>query len=324
MTPKRPVSDHFDGETFFNPTIEQRSSMGMLKGLSLWLFQDKAVWPKDVKNKAPAQLPSAVAKNQVAITFVNHASFLIQMENLNILTDPVWSKRVSPFSFLGPARVRPPGIDFEQLPKIDVVLISHNHYDHMDRDTLLKLEQKFAPKFFVALGDAERARSWGLKNVQEMDWWDSAQILETVKITFAPTQHFSSRGLFDRNHSLWGSYMIERGGKRLYFGGDAGYSKHYKTIHERMGDVDIALLAIGAYLPREFMKPMHTNPAEAVQAHLDLHSKQSIGMHFGTFQLSSEEIDQPQRDLETALKDAGLSENAFITVSEGSTHTYAF
>lgn len=294
----------------------------MWKGLSMWLFQSRPVWPQVEKNKGVPNLTHTLAENQVAITFVNHASFLIQIPGMTILTDPVWSDRVSPFSFAGPKRVRPPGIDFESLPKIDVVLISHNHYDHMDRDTLAKLEKKFSPQFFVAMGDAERARSWGLQKVQEMEWWDHTQASQNVKITYAPTQHFSSRGLFDRNHSLWGSYMIERSGKRIYFGGDAGYSTHYKEIRKRLGAVDLALLPIGAYEPRWFMKSMHVNPAEAVEAHKDLQAKQSIGMHFGTFQLSSEEFDQPARDLAQAVKQSNLAPESFITLDEGATRVF--
>lgn len=322
MTAKRPASDHFDGKVFFNPTLPQGSASNMWKGLSMWFMQEKPEWPKNLQNGGTPQLTLPLEKHQVALTFINHASFLIQLPGLNILTDPVWSKRVSPFSFIGPARAREPGIAFETLPKIDVVLISHNHYDHMDRVTLLRLEKQFSPKFLVALGDAARARSWGLKNVQELDWWENTAVAPTTVITFAPTQHFSSRGLFDRNHSLWGSYMIEHHGKRIYFGGDAGYSAHYKTIQQRLGDVSVALLPIGAYEPRWFMKNMHVNPTEAVEAHKDLRAKHSIGMHFGTFQLSSEQYDQPAKDLATATAAAGLPSKAFITIDEGSTHIY--
>lgn len=321
MATKRPLSDHFNGETFFNPTMQQGPAMNMWKGLSMWLLQEKPPWPKSIENKGVPDLHRKLSEHQVAITFVNHASFLIQLPGLNILTDPVWSNRVSPFSFAGPKRARPPGIEFDKLPKIDVVLISHNHYDHMDHDTLVDLEQKFSPQFFVALGDGERARAWGLKNVKEMEWWDEANV-SALKITYTPTQHFSSRGLFDRNHSLWGSYMLEHSGKRIYFGGDAGYSSHYKSIRERLGAVDLALLPIGAYEPRWFMKSMHINPEEAVQAHQDLEAQHSIGMHFGTFQLSSELFDQPAKDLSKALEAVKIPLTSFITMDEGSTRVY--
>jgi L-ascorbate metabolism protein UlaG (beta-lactamase superfamily) len=246
------------------------------------------------------------------------------MAGVNILTDPVWSERASPFRWIGPRRVRKPGIQFNDLPKIDLILISHNHYDHLDLRTLKKLNEKFAPKVIVAAGDKELVGSTGLRDVHELDWWEDGQISSQLKVTFTPTQHFSARGLFDRQHSLWGSYMIQNMGRHTYFGGDAGYSSHFAEIRRRLGSPDLALLGIGAYEPRWFMRPMHMNPVEAVKAHEDLGSKQSIGMHMGTFRMSTEAIDQPQEDLKMALLEAGIPEGKFLTLHEGETSIYGF
>jgi L-ascorbate metabolism protein UlaG (beta-lactamase superfamily) len=253
---------------------------------------------------------------------VNHATFLIQIPGGNILTDPVWSERASPFRWIGPKRVRKPGVKLDDLPKIDLILISHNHYDHLDIDTLETLNKRFAPRVLVAAGDKQLVKNTGLTDVRELDWWDDVQISSQLQVTFTPTQHFSSRGLFDRQHSLWGSYMIKNLGRLIYFGGDAGYSSHFSEIKRRLGSPDIALLGIGAYEPRWFMKPMHMNPAEAVKAHENIGSKQSIAMHNRTFRMSAEAIDQPQKDLKVALLKAGIPESKFVTLSEGETRIY--
>lgn len=323
MKKPRPVSDHFNGDVFFNPTMPNFES-GLGSVFKMLIEGGRAEWPREVRNLAKPKLDHELGPDDVAITWVNHASFLIQVPGLNILTDPVWSKRASPVSFAGPARVREPGIAFDDLPKIDVVLVSHNHYDHFDVETLKRLNEKFSPKIFVAAGDGDLAEEIGYKNPQECDWWDSFELSKTVTIVYAPTQHFAARGIFDRFHSLWGSYMIESNGHRIYFGGDAGYSAHYKEIEKRLGAPDVALIGIGAYEPNWFMKPMHMNPSEAVQAHQDLKSKRSIGMHFGTFQLSNEGLDQPPKDLKDALAKAAIPESQFTTMENGETRLFSF
>jgi L-ascorbate metabolism protein UlaG (beta-lactamase superfamily) len=315
------ASDHFDGENFVNPTSPPNSEPSFLRIFSM-LLEKRAKWPKHLENKGTPKLNEKLGPADIAITFVNHATLLIQMPGLNILTDPVWSTRTSPFSWIGPSRVRDPGVHFEELPHIDLVLISHNHYDHLDLETLKRLNHKFAPKVLVASGDKELLVSVGIKDVHELDWWEEIQISPTLKISFVPTQHFSSRGLFDHNKSLWGSYMIQNNGRLIYFGGDAGYSSHYTEIKRRLGAPDISLLAIGAYEPNWFMKSMHMSPSEAVKAHSDLGSKRSIGIAFGTYQLSAEAVDQPPRDLKEALVKAGISEDRFITLDEGETRIY--
>jgi L-ascorbate metabolism protein UlaG (beta-lactamase superfamily) len=315
------MSDHFDGNRFFNPTLPKGSAPSRRSVIKM-LLEPRSRWPAWVENKGTPRLNEMLGTNGVAITFVNHATFLIQVGGLTILTDPVWSERASPFRLIGPKRVRKPGIAFEDLPTIDIVLLSHNHYDHLDIATLRQLGQRFAPTALVAAGDAQLVRLLGLKGVRELDWWGEVQCNDTIKITFVPAQHFSARGLFDRQKSLWGGYVIEAYGRRVYFAGDTGYSTHFSDIKSRLGAPDIAMLGIGAYEPRWFMKPVHMNPAEAVRAHRDLGSKYSIGMHFGTFQLTAEAIDQPLADLNRALAASGVAESEFITLQGGETRIY--
>ncbi len=218
--------------------------------------------------------------------------------------------------------MRKPGVAFEDLPKIDIILLSHNHYDHLDVATLTRLRERFGPTVLVAAGDRRLLGPLGFEDIRELDWWDEIQINDTLEVTFVPAQHFSARGLFDRQKSLWGGYMIRSCGRRVYFAGDTGYSTHFSDINTRLGPPDIAMLGIGAYEPRWFMRPIHMNPAEAVRAHQDLGSRQSIGMHFGTFQLTAEAIDQPQADLERALSESGIPESEFVTLDEGETRIY--
>jgi L-ascorbate metabolism protein UlaG (beta-lactamase superfamily) len=317
---KTPLSDHFDGRRFFNPTLPKGSAPSWRSVLKM-ARTPRSPWPAWVENTSVPRLNERLVADDVAITFVNHATFLIQTGGITILTDPVWSERVSPFRRIGPKRVREPGVAFEHLPTIDVVLLSHNHYDHLDIATLARLRQNFDPTVLVAAGDARLVGPLRFSHMRELDWWDGIQ-LETLKVTFVPAQHFSARGLFDRQKSLWGGYMIESCGRRIYFAGDTGYSTHFADIRTRLGSPDIAMLGIGSYEPRWFMKPLHMNPAEAVRAHRDLDSRQSIGMHFGTFQLTPEAIGQPQADLKHALVDSRIPESEFVTLHEGETRIY--
>lgn len=268
----------------------------------------EASWPR---------LKEVLQEGEVAVTFVGHATFLIRTAELTILTDAVWSDRASPVRWMGPKRVREPGVELDSLPAVDVVLISHNHYDHLDKKTLKELEKRFSPLVLVPVGDKKRVQSFGVKNVQELDWWESVEVNESTTITFTPQQHGSGRGLFDRNKSLWGSFFIQQGERSIYFGGDGGYSTHFSDIKERLGSPDLAMLGIGSYKPEFFMKPIHTSPAEAVQAHKDLGAKRSIGMHFGTFQMSSEGFEEPMEDLKIAIEKEGLSEDEFVVMQEG-------
>lgn len=319
---KTAVTDHYNGKKFHNPTLEKQFSPSF-SDIFRMMREGRPQWPKNIENTAIPNIKKDLDKDDMSITFVNHATFLIQFSNFNILTDPVWSKRTSPISFIGPKRIRKPGVDFSDLPQIDVVLISHNHYDHLDKKTLRKLNERFSPKFIVPLGDKKLLQSIGIKDVIEMDWWENIQINPNTVISFTPAQHSSGRGLFDRDKSLWGSYFVKNENHSIYFGGDAGYSTHYADIKSRLGSPDVAMLGIGAYAPQFFMKPVHMNPEEGVQAHKDLGAKLSIGMHIGTFQLASEPFDEPQLKLKEALQRENISEASFLTFKEGETRNFS-
>jgi L-ascorbate metabolism protein UlaG (beta-lactamase superfamily) len=320
-SPTRKTSDHFDGKKFFNPTLDEQFSPRLSDACKM-IRENRAEWPKEIENQGVPRLNEKLGPGDISITFVNHATFLIQMPGINILTDPVWSKRVSPLSWIGPKRVRVPGVMLEALPNVDVILISHNHYDHLDIETLKAIHARFSPRVIVPVGDKSLIESIGIKAVYELDWWESENINSDLEVIFTPAQHSSARGLFDRDRSLWGSFFIKKGERSIYFSGDAGYSTHFAEIKKRLGPPDIAILGIGAYAPRWFMKPIHMDPAEAVIAHKDLGAEQSIGMHFGTFQLSSEGVDQPQADLRVALEKEEISHDSFITLLEGETRIY--
>lgn len=317
-----PLSDHFDGRRFINPTLPEQISPGM-SDIVRMIREGRAEWPGNLENTGVPQLDAELGQVGMALTFVNHATFLIQLPGINILTDPVWSDRASPVSWLGPRRIRPPGVDFDALPDIDVVLISHNHYDHLDLATLRRLNERFAPTFLVPLGNGSQLESIGISTVHEMDWYDSYDAASGTGIIFTPSQHSSGRGLFDRGRSLWGSFFVRRRDRSVFFGGDGGYSSQFIEIRERLGAPEIALLGIGSYEPRWFMRPLHKNPAEAVQAHLDLGARLSIGMHIGTFQLSAETYEQPLEELAAALEREGVASDRFITLPEGETKLVA-
>lgn len=309
-----PKSDHFDGRRFFNPTGD--ATKGFADLIRWQWFGDRQDWPARREIADPPQVQAQVPDGVVRVTFVNHATLLIQSGGFNVLTDPVWSERTSPVTWAGPKRVHEPGVPFDKLPRIDAVVISHNHYDHLDLPTLKLLNEKFSPRFFVPLGDRRLLEDAGLRNVEELDWWETRELGE-IRLHFLPCQHWSARGLFDRYMSLWGSYGIEIDGRKVYFGGDAGYSEHYRRIREKWGVPDLALLPIGAYEPRWFMKGNHMNPAEAVQAMLDLEARFAIGIHFGTWQLTDEAIDAPLEELAKARAEKGIPEDRFFTLKPG-------
>lgn len=246
-------------------------------------------------------------RSDTTLTWIGHATSLLQVDGVNILMDPVFSERVSPVSFAGPKCEVALPFPLTELPSVDVVLVSHNHYDHLDLPTLKELARRNKEtRFLVALGDAELLKSEGIENVKEMDWWDQEHI-KNVTITFTPSQHWSQRWVFNPNKSLWGGWHMQTPAFKALYTGDTGYSKDFTDIHERLGDVDLALIPIGAYEPRWFMKKQHVNPEEALQIHKDLHAKLSIGVHWGTFRLSDEAMAAPALDLQKAVeKDTAL------------------
>lgn len=312
------MSDHFDGKKFFNPGLkEERGLWDVLK----WKIQGGvSKWPESVPN-VTYPMPVLAEGKKANFTFINHATFLIQTPGVTFLTDPVFSERVSPLTWAGPKRVRLPGITLDNLPTIDVVLISHNHYDHMDAESLKQIDARFHPLFLVPLGDEKRLKEWGIQNVKEMDWWEEFKVKEAT-ITFTRVQHWSNRSLTDKNESLWGGYMVSTSQLKFYFGGDTGYADHFKETFSRLGAPDVSLLPIGAYAPRWFMNLHHMNPEEAVKAHLELQSKYSLPMHFGTFQLTNEGYDEPVLELKQALEKLKVSSENFPVMDQGQTFSF--
>jgi len=304
-------SDHFDGRRFFNPNGANGQPFWMVPRM---LLTPRTRWPSVVP--VEPRRPPRAGPDDVVVTFIGHATFLIQVAGISLLIDPVYAERASPVAFAGPRRVRAPGVRFGDLPTIALVLLSHNHYDHCDLGTLRALERRFHPLVVTPLGNGRLLRSAGIGHVEEIDWWQQAGEAP-LPITLTPAQHFSSRNMFDRNRALWGGFLIEAGGRRILFAGDSGYGPHFRDIAARLGPIDLALLPIGAYEPRWFMKDIHMNPAEAVQAHLDLAARQSIAMHCGTFQLTPEGIDEPVRELAQALRERGVPAERFRTVEVG-------
>ena len=323
-TPKYAVSDHFDGEHFFNPGRSPQSR-GLWDVIKWRMTTDRPDWPERFPANAPAASPSQVKPGEVVVTWIGHSTFLLQFEGVNVLTDPIFSLRATPVSFAGPARVRGPGVELDALPRIDAVVVSHNHYDHLDLPSLEALVKRFPnARFYVPLGNARLvAEETGAKHVEELDWWESRELTPGgARFTLAPAQHWSARGLFDRFETLWGSWWIAAGGATAYFAGDTGYGPHFKAIRERLGAPALALLPIGAYEPRWFMQEMHMNPEDAVLAHRDLGARHSLPMHYGTFRLSDEAYDQPVRDLAAACDKHGVSKNpGFQPMEIGETRT---
>ena len=310
MTPEK--SDHFDGRRFVNPTGAAGQPFSAIPRL---LLERRTPWPARV-DEPPPRRPPALDGAAAAVTFIGHSTFLIQTTAGNILTDPMYSQRAGPLNVFGPRRVRQPAVSFDALPPISTVLLSHNHYDHCDRRTLGMLAERFDPIVFTPLGNGELVRSSGIRRVEELDWWQEAKT-SAVSIVLTPAQHFSARGPLDRNRALWGGFMLVAGGPRIFFAGDTGYARFFRDVRERLGPIDLALLPIGAYEPRWFMQTVHMNPAEAVQAHLDLEASESVAMHFGTFQLTSEGIDEPLRALADACRARNIPPSRFRTLRFG-------
>ena len=304
-------SDHWNGRRFFNPGGIPAQPFSALPRM---LLERRAPWPKriDEPRRQPATLDGAAA----AITFIGHSTFLIQTPAGNLLTDPMYSRRAGPLSVFGPRRARQPAVRFDDLPPISTVLLSHNHYDHCDLRTLRMLANRFDPIVVTPLRNGRLAKSAGIRRVEELDWWDETTTC-AMPITLTPAQHFSSRTPFDRNRALWGGFTLMAGNRRIYFAGDTAYANFFSQIRRRLGPIDMALLPIGAYEPRWFMQSVHMNPAEAVQAHLDLESTESIGMHFGTFRLTAEGIYDPVCALEDARGAKDVGRSRFRTIGFG-------
>jgi L-ascorbate metabolism protein UlaG (beta-lactamase superfamily) len=302
--------------------VEEHSSGGSLWDLMRWQIGHRpAKWPRRVQQSIPTGPPQRVHGSQLAATWIGHSTVLLQTQGLNILTDPFLSLRASPLRFAGPRRVRRAAIAAGELPPIDIVLLSHNHYDHLDVPGLRKLLVHHSPLFVTPLGNRryiQKAR----RSIEciELDW-RQAHDHRDIRITVMPALHWSKRNVHDTNRALWGAFAIETKGGVIYFAGDTGFGDGgiFSEIAERFGAPRLSLLPIGAYEPRWFMKSQHMNPEDAVQAHLLLGSKVSIGIHHGTIQLTNEAIDAPVSELADALRIANANPATFLTPAAGET-----
>ena len=318
-----PPSDHFDGLRFFNPDgVEPGNFRDLLK----WQFNGaRARWPKAVSSPFAGSKPAErVTGQDLRVTMVGHATLLIQVSGLNILTDPVWADRVSPFSFAGPKRVVPPGIAFEELPPIDVVLVSHNHYDHLCVRTLKRLHQSHAPRIVTPLGNDAIIRPAARDaRIDTLDWGNAVDLAPDIKLIAEPAHHWSARGMGDRRMALWAAFVIETPVGRIYHVGDTGFhdGRNYQAAARKYGGFRLAILPFGAYEPRWFMKGQHQNPDEAVRGMLECKAAYVAGHHFGTFQLTDEPIDHPVTHLREALERHGVDRARFRALQPGEAFT---
>ncbi|WP_130732047.1 MBL fold metallo-hydrolase [Komagataeibacter xylinus] len=327
--PQPPASDHTDGTHFFNPPAicPEGTQPGRLRRLAILEWQwnrPKSDWPAWIENPTPTGDPHTLpAPDTVQLTFIGHSTFLIRLPRpdgtaLTILTDPIFSQRCSPLPFLGPKRVRAPGRRLADLPRIDIVLVSHAHYDHMDLPSLRAIARRGDnPLVVTPLANARFMRRTGLKRIMELDWWQ-AVAAGGIHITCTPARHGAARTPFDRNTSLWGGFMLrDEAGHQLFFAGDTADGRHWRLIRQRLGAPDIALLPIGAYEPRALMERVHTTPEEALSGLRQLGARHGIGMHFGTFRLTDEPMDEPVQRLAKAVRDAGLPPDTMGIMAHG-------
>lgn len=315
-----PATGHYDGERFFNPdttAAEEAAHAGGPKGfLNRWINGDRATWPTSVPVRT-ARPPVRVTGDAMLVTWIGHATVLVQTGGLNILTDPIWSERASPFAFVGPKRVRAPGVRFKNLPKIDIVLVSHNHYDHLDLPTLKRLWDRDRPRIVTSLGNDAILRSSGL-DATALDWGDRLSLGGRNAVRVERNHHWSSRWGTDRNRALWSAFTIETPGGNIFFAGDTGRGDEgwVKEAATR-GPYRLAILPIGAYEPRDFMKANHIDPDEAAAIFARLNPAMALGVHWGTFQLTFEEIDDPPKRLEAAKRRLGITRDRFVATEVG-------
>jgi L-ascorbate metabolism protein UlaG (beta-lactamase superfamily) len=315
-----PKSDHFDGERFFDP---HGAPPKQLREVLRWQFggeRMRAKWPDWVENTFSDTPPPRVEGGKVRLCFIGHASWLIQTAGVNILVDPVWSMRVSPVRWAGPKRHNDPGVAFAALPRIDTVLVSHGHYDHLDIATLSRLAKTFAPRVITPHGNdlTMRAANAAIK-AEGYDWHDRVELRGGVAVTLVPTHHWSARSLFDRNRALWASFVLETPAGKIYIVGDSGYGggQHFRRVADAHAPLRLALLPIGAYEPRWFMRDQHMNPEDAVKALADCGAEQALAHHHGTFQLTDEAIDAPALALAEALDAANIPRERFAVLKPG-------
>ncbi len=310
-----PASAHCDGSRFHNQAPTAEHTFGDF--LHYAVERARADWTEVTDAPPGPAPPERVGAGALRATFVGHSTVLLQLDGLNVLADPVWSDTVGPVEGAGPERYRPPGLRFEDLPPIDVVLVSHNHYDHMDLPTLLRLEQEHAPVFVTGLGNAAFLRHEGLADVRELDWWEGVRANGDVRIDFVPAQHFSGRGLCDQQATLWGGFVLVAPAGIVYYAGDTAAGPHFAPIRERYGAPRLAVLPIGAFKPRWFMGVVHMAPEEAVCAAMTLEAGTSLAIHFGTFRLADDEQDEPVRLLTETLAARAIPAERFWALDPG-------
>jgi L-ascorbate metabolism protein UlaG (beta-lactamase superfamily) len=284
--------------------------------------RNPAKWPESLPVPRQPSVNRILKGNEASITWIGHSTFLLEFENFRVLTDPVYSQWIGFTSWLSADRVVPPALTLEQTPKVDLILISHDHFDHMDLPSLEFFAKRDNPLVIAGLGSKPILEDAGFKNIVELDWWSKHTLNKDTDVTFVPAQHWSMRVPFVRNTRLWGGFYLKFRSKNLYFVGDTGYHpKLFKEIHERAGAVDFAFIPVGAYAPRDFVRDQHIDPDDAVELHKDVRSKKSVGMHFGTFQLTDEPIDEPCRLLSASAKAKTLQADDFTCMEIGETRT---
>ncbi|MGW8137456.1 MBL fold metallo-hydrolase [Sphingomonas zeae] len=316
-----PPSDHFDGTRFFNPG--QPSTDRGLRAILRWKLAGAAAkWPNSVP-VTPARPEARV--DGLCVTMVGHASLLIQAAGVNILTDPVWSERASPFRRIGPKRVTAPGIAFDDLPPIDVVLLSYGHYDHLDVDTLRRLQAAHDPLMVMPLGNEAIVRAAvPAARCQIGDWWDRLDLGGGIVTTLTPANHWSNRWPSDTRMTLWSGHYLDTPAGSIWFVGDTGYGdgRIFDEVRERLGSPDVALIPIGAYAPRWFMAAQHVDPADAVRIFNDVRAGRALGIHWGTFQLTDEAREEPVEELATALRAASIAPERFVAAEAGGVYRF--
>jgi L-ascorbate metabolism protein UlaG (beta-lactamase superfamily) len=302
-----PVSDHFDGTRFFNPGKPMHK--GFFQVLKWYATRERQPWPEYSELPGTDKPPERVAGNRLRISFVGHVTLLIQTQGLNILTDPVWSERASPFTWIGPKRVHPPGIRFADLPPIDLVLISHNHYDHLDLATIERLWHRDHPRIITPLGnDTLIHERIPAARVETGDWGEQVTITPALTVHLEPMHHWSARSPWDRNRALWAAFVLATPGGAIYFVGDSGYGDgdNFRAARAKYGSFRLAMLPIGSYDPRWFMADHHMNPEEAVRAWDELGKPPLLPIHYRTFQLADTAYAKPLQDLHTAMEQAAV------------------
>ena len=306
------LPSHFDGRRFRN-LVPRRNGFG---ALLRWLLARKQGQWRARNDGSPSSVPPRNSE-RLRVTFINHSTFLIQLRGINILTDPIWSERASPLSWAGPRRYRAPGVPLEHLPPIDLVLLSHDHYDHMDLKTLQRLAKEHRPTIYTGLKNGHILAKHGIGNVVELDWWQEAAARSDMWVTAVPAQHFSGRALFDRDKRLWCGFVLQTEDDALYFAGDTGAGPHIDQIAEHFPDLSLSILPIGSFRPEWFMGEVHMSPRDALNAHFALGAPVSVASHFGTFALADDGDDEAVEDLKNLVGQTPMRGTEFWTLGFG-------